>query len=63
MSTKLRTNDEIKGIVTNGFEYKIIQLADDTTIFVNDLNSLEMCIKEFLKFEENVRLKMKSGKM
>ena len=35
LSVKLRTNEEIKGIQINGFEYKIVQLADDTTIFVN----------------------------
>ena len=54
----MRTNDKIKGIVINGFEYKIIQLADDMTIFVNDLNSLEMSISEFLKFEKMSGLKL-----
>ena len=58
LSTKLRTNDEIKGIEINGFEYKIIQLADDMTTFVNDLNSLEMSINEFLKFEKKSGLKL-----
>ena len=58
LSTKLRTNDEIKGIEINGFGYKIIQLADDTTIFVNDLNALEMSINEFLKFEKLSGLKL-----
>ena len=58
LSIKIRTNDEIKGIQINGFEYKIIQLADDTTIFVNDLNSLEVSISEFLKFEKMSGLKL-----
>ena len=63
LSIKLKTNEEIKGIQINGFEYKIVQLADDTTIFVNDLKSLEVSITEFLEFEKNVRPKIKSGKM
>ena len=46
-----------KGIQINGFEYKIVQLADDTTIFVNDLKSLEVSINEFLEFEKMSGLK------
>ena len=58
LSIKLRTNEEIKGIQINGFEYKIVQLADDTTIFVNDLKSLEVSINEFLEFEKMSGLKL-----
>ena len=58
LSVKLRTNEEIKGIQINGFEYKIVQLADNTTIFVNDLKSLEVSINEFLEFEKMSGLKL-----
>ena len=58
LSIKLRTNDEIKGIQINGFEYIIVQLADDITKFVSDLKSLEVFINEFLKFKKMSGLKL-----
>ena len=36
----------------------MVQLADDTTIFVKDLKSFELSINAFLKFEKIAGLKL-----
>ena len=62
LSIKLIKNNKIKGIKINGFEYNIIQLADDTLIFLNDSNSLKLFISEFLQFEKISSLKLNLDK-
>ena len=47
LSRKLKANDDAKGLQINRYEYKVIQVADDTTIFVKDLESLNNAIKLF----------------
>ena len=58
LSVKLRANNETKGIKINDYEYRIVQLAEDTTIFVKDLNSFELSINAFLNFERIAGLKL-----
>ena len=47
LSTKLRANKHAKGITIDNWEYKIFQLADDTTILAKDLESLKRTITDF----------------
>ena len=58
LSRKLIANSDAKGLQINNYEYKVIQLADDTTIFVKDLESLNNAIKLFLDFEKISGLKI-----
>ena len=60
LSIKLRANKDAKGITIDNWEYKIFQLADDTTILTQNLDSLKLIIAEFLKFQKNIRSKTKS---
>ena len=58
LSLKLKSTENARGITIGKFEYKVIQLADDTTIFMNDLESLKVAIKIFLEFEKIAGLKI-----
>ena len=40
LASGIRNNNDIKGIKVNGVEFKVSQLADDTTIFLSDLDSV-----------------------
>ena len=40
LARALKSNNDIKGIVVGGKEIKVTQLADDTTVFVNDHQSV-----------------------
>ena len=40
----IRNNHNIKGINVDNEIFKICQLADDTTLFIEDLNALETAI-------------------
>ena len=51
LSIKLRTCRDAKGIVIGNMEFKIFQLADDTTFFAQDIKSLQAFISEFATFE------------
>ena len=52
LSIKLRANKDAKGITIDNWEYKIFQLADDTTILAKELKSLKLIITDFLKFQK-----------
>ena len=41
----LKSNNDIKGIVVDGKEIKVTQFADDTTLFVNDHQSVIKLLK------------------
>jgi hypothetical protein len=45
LAINIRNNQSIQGIKVNGKEFKITQLADDMTLFLNDLNSLKTVLK------------------
>ena len=64
MSIKLRANKHAKGITIGNWEYKIFQLADDTTILAKDLESLKLTIIDFdfLKFQKISGLKLNLDK-
>ena len=58
LSLRLKSDESAKGICIDGFTYKVIQLADDTTIFMKDLRSLKAAIQTFLDFEKVAGLKI-----
>ena len=62
LSIKLRANKDAKGITIDNWEYKIFQLADDTTILAKDLESLKVTITDFLKFQKISGLKLNLDK-
>ena len=45
LADTIRRNKHVKGITVNGFESKITQLADDTTLILKDIRSLQICLK------------------
>ena len=58
LSIKLRANKDAKGITIDNWEYKIFQLANDTTILTQNLDSLKLIIAEFLKLKKISGLKL-----
>jgi hypothetical protein len=62
LANKIRKSDNIKGIVIGTTEIKLVQMADDTTIFVNDPNSLENTLKILALFEQYAGLKLNKTK-
>ena len=63
LAINIRTNLNIKGLTTNNCEFKIAQLADDTTLFLADLDSLETAIEMFKNFGIVSGLKLNLDKM
>jgi hypothetical protein len=51
LAISIRGNKNIKGIAINNKEIKISQLADDTTCFVADMESVKNVLKIFEKFK------------
>ena len=51
IAIRIRTNTGINGIKYKDLEIKISLMADDTTLFVTDLQSLEKAIEEFKRFQ------------
>ena len=58
LSTKIRNDKDIKGIFFGNTEIKITQLADDTTCFLKDKNSLKHVLEIFRDFETCSGLKI-----
>ena len=58
LSIKLRSDINVKGISVGNIEYKICQLADDTTVFIQNLKSLQYVISHFQNFTEFSGLKL-----
>jgi hypothetical protein len=52
LSHNIRKDNTIKGIKIGNKETKIAQMADDTTIFVEDIN----CLEKVLHFSRNMRV-------
>ena len=50
-ANRIRTDNDVRGIHIQNTEIKITQLADDTTCFVKDKNSLQRLISTFKDFE------------
>ena len=48
LAIRIRNDDTIKGICINETEYKVSMMADDTTLILKDLYSLEKSIQILL---------------
>jgi hypothetical protein len=62
LANKIRNTKEIKGIKINQTEIKILQMADDTTIFVEDQASLKLVLKLISLFHIFAGLKLNKTK-
>jgi hypothetical protein len=62
LANKIRNNNDIKGIVIGDTEIKLVQMADDTTTFIQDENSLENILKILHTFEQYAGLKLNKSK-
>jgi exonuclease III len=62
LAHKIRISDEIKGIKIGDTEIKLVQMADDTTTFIEDENSLENILKLLDTFEKYAGLKLNKTK-
>ena len=51
LANRIRTDNDVRGIHIQNTEIKITQLADDTTCFVKDKNSIQRLISIFKDFE------------
>ena len=62
LADAIRKNKHVKGITVNGFESKITQLADDTTLFLKDIRSLQICLNLIQMFFQASGLKLNQTK-
>ena len=62
MAIHIRKSKNINGLQYQNAEIKIKQLADDTTIFLKNYNSLENTLKILDKFEKAAGLKLNTSK-
>ena len=62
IALKIRNNDEVSGVKVDEAEFKINMMADDTTIYLSNLLSLEKVIEDFQKFEKISGLKLNLNK-
>ena len=58
----IRNDDQIKGIIIDDTEFKISLMADDTTLSLSNILSLENAILKFEKFEKFSGLKLNLSK-
>ena len=63
MAIKIRNNKSIKGLTVNGREIKLTQLADDTTLFIQDFVSIQNLLNTLALFRQISGLKMNKTKM
>ena len=62
LAINIRCNKNIKGIMLNNNEVKISLLADDTTLFLRDINSLQNVISIMYMFKQSSGLKINKSK-
>jgi exonuclease III len=62
LANKIRNTKEIKGIKIGQMEIKIIQMADDTTVFVEDIESLNKTLEIIELFGLFAGLKLNKSK-
>ena len=62
LAIHIRENKNIKGIMLNGNEVKITLLADDTTLFLKDITSLQITMNVMLMFKQCSGLKINKSK-
>ncbi len=62
MADKIRMSDDVHGITVSGYTITLSQLADDTTLFVKDKQSLSHAITILSHFEKCAGLKLNTDK-
>ena len=62
MAVEIRNNNNIKGIKIEKKVSKICQLADDTTLFINDIKSIETAFEILKQFQNRSGLKINMEK-
>ena len=62
LSIYIKNNNSIKGIIMGHVERKITQLADDTTLFLRDIGSIQTTINALLLFYSVSGLKLNNSK-
>ncbi len=62
LAISIRENNNIRGIIVEGTEIKISQLADDTRCFVRDLSSVAEILSIFKDFQQCAGLSVNVGK-
>ena len=62
LAINIRGNTNIKGIMLNNNEVKISLLADDTTLFLKDIISLQTVINTMYMFKQSSGLKINKSK-
>ena len=62
LAISIRNNRNINGIFLNGNEVKISLLADDTTLFLKDTNSLQNVMNIMYMFKQSSGLKINQSK-
>ena len=58
LACSIRKNENIHGVTINSKEIKLSQLADDTTLFLNDINSLQIALNTLFMFYKSSGLKL-----
>ena len=58
LAIEIRHNDNVKGIVLNGKSIKLCLLADDTTLFLSDIQSLQTILNLMYMFKQSSGLKI-----
>jgi hypothetical protein len=62
LANKIRKCEDIKGIKIGTTEIKVVQMADDTTAFLEDIDSLANTLKILTQFELYAGLKLNKTK-
>ena len=62
LAHQIRKTNDIKGIKIGNTEFKLVQMADDTTTFIEDIRSLENILKILASFEQYAGLKLNKQK-
>jgi hypothetical protein len=62
LAIKIRNNKDIKGINIGNSEVKVVQMADDTTSFLKDSESLKVLLDTLEKFHSYAGLKLNLSK-
>jgi hypothetical protein len=62
LSLSIKRNKHIKGIEVKETEFKITQMADDTTLFIDDLQSLHHALNTLFTFWKASNLKLNRSK-
>ena len=62
LAIEIRANKSIEGIKISDFEIKITQMADDTTVYVLNLKSMEKLLEVLKLFQNAAGLKLNTSK-